>query len=332
MDQRPLGDSGTTFSQLGFGCGAVGGLLVRGDHAEAVRTVARAIELGITYFDTAASYGDGTSETHLGEILRELDAEDRVRVGTKIRMSGEEMDRIAESTRASFEASLKRLGRDHVDLIQMHARATDRRSPGEGAVDLDGIERSIEVFEQLRDQGKVTWCGLNGLGDVPTLRSALERFGDRVDSIQIPYSLLNPTPGRQLPDFPFQNYENLIGLAREKGVGVIAIRVLAAGALSGTADRHPNAGGGSPIASSDTFEQAVELAQRFRPLIDGGFVDDLVEAAIRFVLMNEGVTSALVGCSSFEQFEHAAQAALKGPLPDEVLPVLDEVWKGFSAG
>jgi L-galactose dehydrogenase/L-glyceraldehyde 3-phosphate reductase len=329
MNQRPLGNSDTTFSQLGFGCGAVGGLIVRGDRAEAIRSVERAIELGITYFDTAASYGDGQSETHLGEILRDLDVEDKVKVGTKIRISGEEIDRIEETTIASLEASLKRLGREQVDLIQMHTRAVPERSPGEGAVDLSCIERTIDVFERMREQGKVRYCGLNGLGDIPTLQNAIRQFGDRIDSIQIPYSLLNPTPELDLPSFPFQNYENLIGLAQEKGVGVIAIRVLAAGALSGSADRHQNAGGGSPIASSDTFEQAVALAQRFRVLVDRGIVEDLVEAAIRFVMSNPGVTTALVGISSFEQFEHAARAAEKGALPEEAFPLLDEAWSGF---
>ena len=331
MDQRALGNSDTTFSELGFGCGAVGGLIVRGERTEGLRTIERAIEAGITYFDTAASYGDGRSEIHLGEILRALGAEDQVKVGTKIRVSGEEIDRIEETTAASFEASLKRLGRERVDLIQMHARATGQRNPGEAAVDLDGIAKSIGVFERLREQGKVRYCGLNGLGDVTTLQQAIEQFGDRVDSIQIPYSLLNPTPGADLQDFPFQNYRNLIGLAREKGVGVISIRVLAAGALSGTADRHPNAGGGSPIAASDTFEQAVELAQRFRPLIDEGVVADLVEAAIRFVLSNGGVTTALVGVSSFEQFEHAVQAAEKGALPETSFSLLESIWADFAS-
>ena len=79
MNLRSLGSNETTFPQLGFGCGAVGGLIVRGDRDEARRAVERAIESGITYFDTAASYGDGLSEKNLGEILRELGAEDTER-------------------------------------------------------------------------------------------------------------------------------------------------------------------------------------------------------------------------------------------------------------
>ncbi len=69
MEYRQFGRTGLDVSALGFGCGAVGGLLIKGDRKEMVRVVARAVELGITYFDTARSYGDGMSETNLGLVL-----------------------------------------------------------------------------------------------------------------------------------------------------------------------------------------------------------------------------------------------------------------------
>src|SRR6058998_3151527 len=72
MEYRSLGGTGLRVSALGFGCGNIGGLLIRGSVAERERAVARAIELGINYFDTAASYGDGQSEEHLGRALRAL--------------------------------------------------------------------------------------------------------------------------------------------------------------------------------------------------------------------------------------------------------------------
>jgi len=72
MEYRPLGRTGLSVSVLGFGCGSVGGLMVRGDRAEMVRAVSRAIELGINYFDTARIYGDGKSESNLGSVLREV--------------------------------------------------------------------------------------------------------------------------------------------------------------------------------------------------------------------------------------------------------------------
>ena len=74
MEYRPMGQTGMNVSEIGFGCGNVGGLLIRGSHEEQVQAVARAMELGINYFDTAMSYGNGKSETNLGKVLNELDA------------------------------------------------------------------------------------------------------------------------------------------------------------------------------------------------------------------------------------------------------------------
>src|SRR5438105_210489 len=119
MEQRPLGNTGLTVSALGFGCGAVGGLMVRGDPAEQRQAVARAIEAGITYFDTAASYGDGLSETNLGRVLSELRPSNIV-VGTKVRLSPDDFQRARQGVRASIEASLKRLGRERVDILHLH--------------------------------------------------------------------------------------------------------------------------------------------------------------------------------------------------------------------
>src|SRR3954447_12966112 len=85
MEQRNLGRTGLRVSVLGYGAGAVGGLMVRGDAAEHTRAVGRAIEAGITYFDTAPGYGDGRSEENLGRALRERGAWGRVVVGPKAR-------------------------------------------------------------------------------------------------------------------------------------------------------------------------------------------------------------------------------------------------------
>ena len=70
MEYRPLGSAAIQVSEIGFGCGNVGGLMIRGERSAQVRAVARALELGINYFDTAPSYGDGQSETNLGQALK----------------------------------------------------------------------------------------------------------------------------------------------------------------------------------------------------------------------------------------------------------------------
>src|SRR4029077_12901713 len=94
-------------SVLGFGCGAVGGLMVRGNPADQERAVARDVELGINYFDTAAMYGNGESERNLGRVMQSLRL--NIRVGTKVRMPAGERSRIASSVTGSMEASLQRL-------------------------------------------------------------------------------------------------------------------------------------------------------------------------------------------------------------------------------
>ena len=105
MDYRQLGRTGLRVSALGFGCGDVGGLIVRGTPAERERAVARAVELGINYFDTAAAYGNGRSEENLGEVLRRLRPD--VYVGTKFRLEPSDLSDVAGGVARSLEASLR---------------------------------------------------------------------------------------------------------------------------------------------------------------------------------------------------------------------------------
>jgi L-galactose dehydrogenase/L-glyceraldehyde 3-phosphate reductase len=123
MEQRALGRTGLTVSALGFGCGSIGGLMVRGDPAAQREAVARALDAGITYFDTAPQYGDGRSEENLGRTLRDLGAWQRVVVGTKVRLTEEDRAEPVAAVRRSVEHSLRRLAR--VDLLQLHNPVTD---------------------------------------------------------------------------------------------------------------------------------------------------------------------------------------------------------------
>ena len=129
MEYKVLGRTGIRVSEIGFGCGNVGGLMVRGSHEEQVEAVSLAIELGIDYFDTAPSYGDGRSEANLGRVLEELRPE--VTVATKVRISIEDMDDLQGAVERSLEASLRRLRMDSVDVLQLHSRVAMERD-GEG--------------------------------------------------------------------------------------------------------------------------------------------------------------------------------------------------------
>src|SRR3954468_12708671 len=105
MEMRTFGRTGMPISVLGFGCGAVGGLMVRGDPADQERVIARAIAAGVNYFDTAVQYGDGESENNLGRVLQKLKPAN-VAVGTKVRLPPSGSGRIADAVTMSLEGSL----------------------------------------------------------------------------------------------------------------------------------------------------------------------------------------------------------------------------------
>src|ERR1700726_1712823 len=100
MERRTLGRTGLQVSLLGFGCGAVGGLMVKGGAADQERAVARALELGINYFDTAAMYGNGESEKNLGRVIKSLKPD--IYVGTKVRLPPTERGQIGAAVAASL--------------------------------------------------------------------------------------------------------------------------------------------------------------------------------------------------------------------------------------
>src|SRR5947208_11221255 len=122
METRTLGRTGLAVSVLGFGCGAVGGLMVRGSPADQQRAVARALEAGINYFDTAAMYGNGESEKNLGRVLAKL--KPHVVVGTKVRIPSADFGNIGAAVTRSLEASLQRMGRERVDIFHLHNAIT----------------------------------------------------------------------------------------------------------------------------------------------------------------------------------------------------------------
>jgi L-galactose dehydrogenase/L-glyceraldehyde 3-phosphate reductase len=315
MEQRPLGQTGLTVSALGFGCGNVGGLMVRGDPADQRAAVARALDAGITYFDTAPQYGNGRSEENLGRVLRELDAWGRVVVGTKVRLTPEERAEAPAAIRRSVERSLGLLGRDHVDLLQLH----NQISPGDerGGLPLNEVRSGVaEGFRQVLAAGLVRHVGLTGLGDARALRLAVG--SGSFETIQSYFNTLNPSSGFPGASGGGYDFDGLIDHAAAGGMGVIAIRVMAAGALSGTTERAANASaiGGAALVAGSEFEQDVERARRLTAIARELDLESPVELGVRFVLSKPGVSTALVGYSDLEQLGQAIRWAERGPLPE----------------
>jgi L-galactose dehydrogenase/L-glyceraldehyde 3-phosphate reductase len=328
MEMRPLGQTGLRVSVLGFGCGDVGGLMVRGEPAERRRAVERALELGINYFDTAPQYGQGLSERHLGETLREVGA--NVHVGTKLRLAREALRELRAAVSTSVDASLARLGRDRVDLLQVHNLILTGRGE-RGLTVSELVHDLVPVLQRLQQQGKIGHCGITALGDTVAVHQAVQS-GDFATA-QVCYNLLNPTAGVPLPlAFPGQNFDGLLDHTRAQSMGVIVIRVLAAGALSGVVDRHPVAVPTvAPIASGPDYAADVERARLLEFLVRDGLAESLVDAALRFAVSSDAVSTVLLGYSSLEQLEYAAAAVQRGPLPPLALQRLSTFWATVAA-
>jgi aryl-alcohol dehydrogenase-like predicted oxidoreductase len=316
MRQRPLGSSGLTVSEIAFGCGNVGGLLIRGERTEQLRAVERAIELGITYFDTAAQYGDGESEKNLGSVMRELDAD--VLVGTKLGLTPADLDDGAKRARQLFRESLDRLGRESVDLLYYHGRIRENGTPGDRALSVSQVVGPLlDLFHEFQRAGQTRLIGFTGLGETPAVLEAIQSAS--FDMLHCYFNAVNPSAAYPVPaGFAPQNMGQMIDHAASAGMGVLAIRILAAGALAGEEERHPVAGGtGGTLISGTDYTDDQRRAERLRP-IAGELGISLAEMAIRFALSQPGIATALVGISSVDQVEFAARAAEAGPLPFDV--------------
>ena len=316
MEMRAFGRTGLQVSVLGFGCGAVGGLMVRGDPADQERTVAQALAAGVNYFDTAVQYGNGESEKNLGRILRKLKPASVV-VGTKVRLPPGE-GRIADAIVKSLDASLARLQMDRVDIFHLHNNVT--AAGGGPALSVKQImDEVVPTFEKLRGQGKIRFPGLTAVGDTPALHEVIG--SGAFASAQVVYNMLNPSAGEVLhAAYPAQDYGRLFDDTTTAGAGTIAIRVLAGGALSGSAERHPIASPPpEPIGSAESYDADIGLARRFMPLVSEGHAASLTEAATRFAISSKAVGTILVGIATPQQFDDALAAVEKGPLPQAAL-------------
>jgi aryl-alcohol dehydrogenase-like predicted oxidoreductase len=328
METRIFGRSGMRLSILGFGCGGVGGLMVRGSAGDQDRAIGMALAAGINYFDTAVQYGNGASETNLGRTLRGRKSPD-IAVGTKVRVPAENFAAIGRTIADSMDGSLRRLGMDHVDIFHLH-NAISLHGGGETLSVAQVRDEVIPAFEALRKAGKTRFLGITAVGETAALHQIVD--AELIDSAQVSYNMLNASAATALPaNYPAQDYGKLFDHTQKAGVGVVGIRVLAAGALSGSAERHPTAGAPpEPIGSAHSYEMDLERAGRLMPLVTEGFASSLAEAATRFAISHKAMGSILVGMATVEQFQASLDAVLKGPLPQAALDRLSVLTAGFA--
>jgi aryl-alcohol dehydrogenase-like predicted oxidoreductase len=212
LPQRKLGKHGPTVSAIGLGCMGMSQSYGNGDAEESVATLRRALDLGVTFFDTADAYGPHTNEVLVGETLRERRKE--FALATKFGFvndpaSGERtIDGSPKHVREACDASLERLGVDTIDLYYLHR--VDPKTP---------IEETVRAMASLVDAGKVRYLGLSEVRP-ETLRRA--HAVHPITAVQSEYSLWTRDPERGILD-----------ACRELGVGFVPFSPLGRGFLSG---------------------------------------------------------------------------------------------------
>jgi aryl-alcohol dehydrogenase-like predicted oxidoreductase len=181
LEYRKLGKTGLKVSILGFGCGMVGGLMIADDYQMMIRSVERAVEAGVNYFDTAQSYGNGRSEENLGRVLNEI--KPNVIVGTKVQLTAVDMEKIEKKIIRAAELSLRRLKMEQLDLFQLHNPISLERCPEKLWVGVADLQPVVQGFKKLQESGKIRYWGINGLGQTEAIHQCLANSG--ADTIQV---------------------------------------------------------------------------------------------------------------------------------------------------
>ncbi len=335
MQTRPIGTTGISLSEIGFGCGGNAGLMLRGEAKDQERIIARALDLGVNYFDNAPDYGDGLAEINLGVVLKSLGV--RPYLNSKVEIRQRDFGDIAGHVVRSCEASLKRLGVDYLHVFQIHngPSAGDPAIEGEVYTQLHidqflGSNGALEGIERLKRDGKIRLAGFICRGDDGAeVRQVLETGVFHI--INVPYTLLNPTAGMEKPDgFDWgKDFGDAISHAHDHGAGAAVYAPLAGGFLTDDAiagrDRHPLARASDP-ASSGARRNAAR-ATKFRFLAEARGCS-LAQAAYRFVLDHPGVTTALAGITAMDQLEEIVEAAGLAKLTDNEAALLQDIWQG----
>jgi aryl-alcohol dehydrogenase-like predicted oxidoreductase len=337
MRYRALGRSGLQVSEIGFGTGDNAGLLVRGSEREQQDVVGRALELGITYFDTSPDYGKGLAETNLGRALKALRADNAI-VCTKVEIMPDELvaGDIEKKIGRSIDDSLKRLGMDSVDVLMMHNAPRlehDLHAPTWTPLTPEDFRGpALRALERARAAGKARYLGIAcDLCEPAATKPLLEDGVWTV--INMNYSLVNPTGAatpRGVEIGPeYADYDGVITHAGKHGVGVALIRPLAGGALTrqiveaGAAGRHAHAGG-ILTRQPEFFAPDVIRGRAFAFLEKTG--RSLAQAAFIFSLMNPNVTSILGGYSDRAQLEEQVKTSDMAPLDAAELAQIEAVY------
>ncbi|SET20056.1 aldo/keto reductase [Nonomuraea wenchangensis] len=290
MKKRTLGAGGPQVSALGLGCMGMSEFYGPADDSESVAVIHRALDLGITFLDTADMYGRGANEELVGRAVK--DRRDEVVLATKFGIKRDGDTRTIENSpdyiRAACDASLRRLGVDHIDLYYMH-----RRNPEVP------IEESVGAMAELVREGKVRHLGLSEVS-APTLRAAAAVHP--IAALQSEYSLFT----RDLE-------AEILPAARELGVALVAYSPISRGLLTGAL---PTSGELAPDDFRRTFprtsgenaEHNARLVAEVKRIADAAGVT-VAQLALAWVLAQGEDVVPIPGTKRLKYLEENAAAA-----------------------
>jgi aryl-alcohol dehydrogenase-like predicted oxidoreductase len=298
MEQRRLGNTEVMVSAIALGCWPMGGTYWGGtDDAESVRTIHKALELGVSFFDSAPAYGAGHSELVLGQGLAGRRHE--AVISTKAssgRMSAEEL-------RAQLVESMQRMQTDYIDIYFIHW--PNRQEP---------LARAMEALEGLRREGLIRAIGVSNF-NVEMLEMA-SRYGT-VDALQPPYNLI----------WRFAE-EDVLPYCCDHGIGITTYSSLAQGMLTGTlrltttyrdGDSRPR----SVLWQSENYGKCLYTVERLRPIAAELGVS-VAQLALRWLVAQPGVSTALVGARTMGEIDENA-GALGWDIPEGTLARVQEI-------
>lgn len=324
MRYRSFGTTGLEVSELVFGGGAVGGLLIDAPDDVKRRAIDHALEAGINWIDTAASYGQGRSEQALGWLL--ADHPEPPHVSTKFAIDTRNLSDIAGQVEASLTASLERLRRNSVTLLQLHNRigaATDGRTlAADEVLKAGGV---LDALENLQRQGLIGHFGITALGETESILRVID--SGRIASAQVYYNLINPSAGRSVPaSWPVFDFHGVLEACERNGVAAMDIRVLSAGVLATDA----RTGRERPLTPGDTVESETLKAQAMFAALNDKH-GSRAQTAIRFALAEQRLACVVFGLAELEHLEQALEAQAMGPLGEEALVEIETIYQRGAA-
>jgi aryl-alcohol dehydrogenase-like predicted oxidoreductase len=308
MRYRTLGRTGIEVSEIGYGAWGIGGKMwLGGNDDQSIAALQKAIELGLNFIDTALVYGEGHSERLVGKI-----APASVTIATKVPPKNflwparpgiaiEDVfpyDHIMKCT----DQSLKNLGREHIDLLQLHVWNPEW-------IDSDIWRRA---FEDLKKSGKARFVGVSINDHQPDSALDLIRTG-LIDTLQVIYNIFDQSPEARL--FP---------LAKELGIGVLARVPLDEGALTGTITEQTTFEPGDfreRYFKGDRKKQVVEHVTRLQSEL-AGIEGTLSQIALRFCLSDLAVSTVIPGMRTVRNVEANIAASDAGTLSLDVQAIL----------